>query len=130
MVCLSFGPTKRARVDLNIARDPLRRLAERYGAKIDASRSLRFLRITGERGACYDILQVLVYTTEHIESEEVDLPVVRALRSSKATKADIKDLFWEELQQITNTVITFVTQKSEPGEPWKVRALSRQKIHR
>lgn len=86
-------------------------MSERYGAKVDASRSLRFLRVTSDRGTCTDVLKFLLYVVQRIESEEIELQSSQELSDQDFTQPDKDMAFWEELQQLTNTVITPVSKK-------------------
>ncbi|KAL8824118.1 MAG: hypothetical protein Q9191_005285 [Dirinaria sp. TL-2023a] len=96
---------------MNHSRDILRRLSERYGAKIDASRSLRFLRVTSDRGTCTDVLKFLLYVVQRIESEDIELQSGQEPSDQDFTQPNNNMMFWEELQQLTNTVITPVSEK-------------------
>lgn len=95
-------------------RDLLRRLSERYGAKIDTSRSQNIIRVTADRGVCGDIFGFAVYLLHRIESQEVDLRSARgtADKGSNRLEAMRDTTYLEELQQLTNTIIKPVFSKA------------------
>ena len=100
-------------LDMNscLDRDILRRLSERYGAKIDTSRSHNIIRITADRGVCGDILEFLIYVLHRIQSEELELPSVPGVAGKEfnASEAIRVVKYREELQRLTNTIITPVS---------------------
>jgi len=94
-------------INSNPDRDILRRLSERYGAKIDTSRSQNIVRVTADRGVCGDIFGFVVYLLHRIESEEVDLRSAygTAGKAGDRLEAMHDTTYLEELQQLTNTII-------------------------
>ena len=93
-----------------------RRLSEKYGAKIDTSKSENVIRITADRGVCSDLLGMLVYVLHRIEKEVFELSssqslLPRASETLNTTSLKEHPKFFEEIQQLTNTVIKPITSK-------------------
>lgn len=86
--------------------------------------------MTGDRGTCADALDCLLSEVQCIEAAEIELKSGQeAIGGEFARSHPRGTAFWEELQQLTNTVITPIPSSDKVGASFSV-LISRLKISR
>ena len=79
-------------------------MSETYGAKIQASRHDRVVRVTSDHDTCLDVLKVIIFTLENIRSAEIEpTPPNSDSKTVPYFQTDIAML--NQVEQLTNTVI-------------------------
>ena len=82
----------------------LKQMSETFGAKVEASRQDRIIRITSDQDTCLDVLKVFIFTLEKIRTSMIQLPMLeRHTRTS--SRAEKGDMLLKQVEQLTNTVI-------------------------
>lgn len=84
----------------------MRGLAQRYEAKIDASKSLAVLRVTADFDTCGEVFKSIVYLLENIRMNEISLPLdgFSVGQSAKHKEMSIRSLL-DQVAKVTSTVI-------------------------
>ena len=92
------------RANHDAERGILKQMSETYGAKIQASRHDRVVRVTSDHDTCLDVLKVIIFTLENIRSAEIEpTPPNSDSKTVPYFQNDIAML--KQVEQSTNTVI-------------------------
>ena len=79
-------------------------MSETYGAKIQASRHDRVLRVTSDHDTCLDVLKVIIFIIENIRTSEIEPKLLKT--DHKTTLHFEPDTaILKQVEQLTNTVI-------------------------
>ena len=82
----------------------LKQMSETYGAKIQASRHDRVMRVTSDHDNCLDVLKVIIFILESIRTSEIEPKLLNTnLKSALHFEPDTTML--KQVEQLTNTVI-------------------------
>ena len=82
----------------------LKQMSETYGAKIQASRHDRILRVTSDHDTCLDVLKVIIFMLENIRTSEIEPKLLNTnLKTAIYFEPDTTML--KQVEQLTNTVI-------------------------
>ncbi len=78
-------------------------MSETYGAKIQASRHDRVMRVTSDHDTCLDVLKVIIFILENIRTSEIE-PMLLNTNLKTALYFE-HDTMLKHVEQLTNTVI-------------------------
>lgn len=93
-----------SRTNRDAERGILKQMSETYGAKIQASRQDRVVRVTSDHDTCLDVLKVIIFTLENIRSSEIEpTPPSSDPKTVPYLQNDTPTL--KQVEQLTNTVI-------------------------
>ena len=82
----------------------LKQMSETYGAKIQASRHDRVMRVTSDYDTCLDVLKVIIFILENIRTSEIE-PKLLNMNLKAALYFQPDTTMLKQVEQLTNTVI-------------------------
>ena len=92
------------RANHDAERGILKQMSETYGAKIQASRHDRVVRVTSDHDTCLDVLKVIIFTLDNIRSSEIE-PTPPNSDSKTVPYLQTDTAMLKQVEQLTNTVI-------------------------
>ena len=93
-----------SRTNRDAERGILKQMSETYGAKIQASRHDRVVRVTSDHDTCLDVLKVIIFTMENIRSSDIE-PTPPNSNSKTVQYFQTDTTMLKQVEQLTNTVI-------------------------
>ena len=106
-----------------VGRGVLRQIAEEFNAKIDISKSLNVLRITGDLSTCISTLKLIILMQEEIACGQIDLETLESGADGRTRGDRLSDTLLQQIEQSTNTVIRRPMQgRTESRAPYQGRA--------
>ena len=94
----------RTRANHDAERGILKQMSETYGAKIQASRHDRVVRVTSDHDTCLDVLKVIIFILGNIRSSEIQ-PTPLNPDSNTVPYYQTDTAMLKQVEQLTNTVI-------------------------
>ena len=79
-------------------------MSETYGAKIQASRHDRVMRVTSDYDTCLDVLKVIIFILGNIRTSEIE-PKLLNTNPKAALYFEPDTTMLRQVEQLTNTVI-------------------------
>ena len=79
-------------------------MSETYGAKIQASRHDRVMRVTSDHDTCLDVLKVIIFILENIRTSEIEPKLLKTDHKTALHFEPDTDML-KQVEQLTNTVI-------------------------
>ena len=78
-------------------------MSETYGARIQAYRHDRVLRVMSDHDTCLDVLKVIIFILENIRISDIEPMLLNNLKTALYFEHDTTML--KHVEQLTNTVI-------------------------
>ena len=92
------------RANHDAERGILKQMSETYGAKIQASRHDRVVRVTSDHDTCLDVLKVIIFILGNIRSSDIE-PIPLNPDSKIVSYYQTETAMLKQVEELTNTVI-------------------------